>query len=46
MRRVYKYLCRATISASLMVVNMWKNSLTNVESDDSIFFNGEMVLTF
>jgi len=33
MRRVYKNLCPATISASIMAVNMWKNSLKNVESD-------------
>jgi len=32
MRRVYKNLCLATISASIMAVNMWKNSLKNVES--------------
>jgi len=32
MRRVYKNLCPATISASIMAVNMWKNSLKNVES--------------
>jgi hypothetical protein len=35
MRRVYKNLCRATISASLMVANMWKNSLKNVQSDNN-----------
>ena len=33
MRRVYKSLCPATISASIMAANMWKNSLKNVESD-------------
>ena len=33
MRRVYKHLCSATISASIMAANMWKNSLKNVESD-------------
>jgi len=33
MRRVYKNLCPATISASIMAANMWKNSLRNVESD-------------
>ena len=33
MRRVYKNLCPATISASIMADNMWKNSLKNVESD-------------
>ena len=33
MRKVYKNLCPATISASIMAANMWKNSLKNVESD-------------
>jgi len=32
MRRVHKNLCLATISASIMAANMWKNSLKNVES--------------
>jgi len=32
MRRVYKNLCPTRISASIMVANMWKNSLKNVES--------------
>ena len=32
MRRVYKNLCPATISASITAANMWKNSLKNVES--------------
>ena len=35
MRRVYKNLCPATISASIMVGNMWKNSLRNVKSDNN-----------
>jgi hypothetical protein len=35
MRRVYKNLYPATISASTMVANMWKNSLKNVESDNN-----------
>jgi len=35
MRRVYKNLCPATISASIMVANMWKNSLKNIESDNN-----------
>jgi len=35
MRRVYKDLCPATISASIIAVNMWKDSLKNVESDNS-----------
>jgi len=38
MRRVYKNLCPATISASVMVANMWNNSLKNVESDNNKFF--------
>jgi hypothetical protein len=54
MRRVYKHLCPATISASIMEANMWKNSLNNVESDNNKilyetlldFFYSEMVLTF
>ena len=35
MRRVYKNLCPATISASIMAANMWKNSIKNVESDNN-----------
>jgi len=35
MRRVYKNLCPATINASIMAANMWKNSLKNVESDNN-----------
>ena len=35
MRRVDKNLCPATISASIMAANMWKNSLKNVESDNN-----------
>ena len=53
-RRVYKNLCPAMISASIMVVNMWKNSLKNVESDKNKmlyetlldFFYSETVFTF
>jgi len=33
MWRVHKNLCPATISASIMAANVWKNSLKNVESD-------------
>jgi hypothetical protein len=33
MPRVYIILCPATISASIMAANMWKNSLKNLESD-------------
>jgi len=35
MRRVHKNLCPATISASIMAANMWKNSLKNVEPDNN-----------
>jgi hypothetical protein len=35
MRRVYKNLCPAMISSSIMAANMCKNSLKNVESDIS-----------
>jgi len=35
MRRVYKNLCPATISASIMAATMWKNSMKNVESDNN-----------
>jgi len=35
MRRVYKNLCPAMISASIMAANMWKNNLKNVESDNN-----------
>jgi len=53
MRRVYKNLCLATISASIMTANVWKNSLKNVESDNNKilyetlleFLNSETVLT-
>ena len=38
-RRVYKNLCLATISASIMATNMWKNSLKNVESDNNKILN-------
>jgi len=53
-RSVYKNLCPATINASIMAVNMWKNSFKNVESDNNKilcetlfdFFYIETVLTF
>jgi len=35
MRGVYKNLCPAAISASIIVENIWKNSLKNVESDNN-----------
>jgi len=54
MRKVNKSLCSATISASIMAANVWKNSLNNVESDNNKilyetlldFFYSGMVLTF
>ena len=39
MRSVYKNLCPATVSASIMAANMWKNSLKNIESDNNIIQN-------
>jgi len=36
--RVYKNLCPATISASIMAANMWKNSFNNAESDNKILY--------
>jgi len=44
MRRVYKNLCPATISASIIAANMWKNCLKNVESDNKILY--ETLLDF
>jgi len=47
MRRVCKNVCPATIIASIIAANMWKNSLKNVESDKfytktySIFFTAK-----
>jgi len=35
MRSVYKNLCPATISTSIMAANLWKNSLKNVECDNN-----------
>jgi len=35
MMRAYKNLCPATISASIMMANMWRNSWKNVESDNN-----------
>jgi len=54
MRRVYKNLCPATISASIMAANIGKNSLKNIESYNNKtlyetlldFFYSETVLTF
>ena len=39
MRRVYKNLCPAMISASIIAANVWKNSLKNVESDNKILYD-------
>ena len=52
--RVYKNFCPAMISALITAVNMWKNSLKIVESDNNKifyetlfdFFYSETVLTF
>jgi len=38
MRRVYNNLCLATISASIMAANVWKNSLKNAE-----FYNNKIL---
>jgi len=38
MRRLYKNVCPATISASIMASNVWKNSLKNGESDKNEIF--------
>jgi len=38
LRRVYKNVCPITINASIMAVNMWKNGLKNVESDNNKIF--------
>jgi len=54
MRRVYKNLCPAKINASIVAVNMWKNSFKIVESDNNKilyetlieFFYSETLLTF
>jgi len=54
MRRIYKNFCSATINASIMTANMWKNNLKNVECDNNKilyetlldFFYSETVLTF
>ena len=35
MRRVYKNVCPAMVSASVMAANMWENSSKNVESDNN-----------
>jgi len=53
MRRVYKNLCPATISASIMAASILKHSLKNVESDNNKilyeilldFFYSETALT-
>jgi len=54
MRRVHKNLFPATINASIMAANVWKNSLKNIEFDNNKilyetlfdFFYSETVLTF
>jgi len=42
MRRVYKNLCTAKISSSIIAANMWKNSLKNVQSDNNKVFLREL----
>jgi len=37
MRRVYKNLCPATISASIMSANMWKKSWKNEKCDNKFY---------
>jgi len=44
MRRVYKNVCPAVISASIIAANMWKNSLKIVESDNKILY--ETLISF
>ena len=46
MRRVYKNLCFATIIASVMAANMWKNSLKNVEFDNNEFYTRPYTIVF
>ena len=46
MRRAYKNLCPATISASIMAANVWKNSLKNVECDNNNFFYETLSIFF
>ena len=46
MRRVHKNLCPATISASIMAANMWKNSLKNVESDNNNILYETLLIFF
>jgi len=46
MRGVNKSLCPATIIASIMTANMWKNSLKNVESDRNKFFLRNLIRFF
>ena len=54
MRRVYKTLCPATISGSIMAANMCKSRLKNIEYDKNKilyetlvdFFYSKTVLTF
>ena len=43
MRSVYKKVCPATICASIMAANMWKNSLENVESDNNKILYGNIL---
>jgi len=44
-RRVYKNLCPTRISALIMPMNIWKNSLKNIESDNNKILH-ETILDF
>ena len=46
MRRVYKNLCPATISASVMAANMWENGLKDVESDNNKILYETLLIFF
>jgi len=45
-RRVYKNLCPATISASVMAANMWENGLKDVESDNNKILYETLLIFF
>jgi len=45
-RRAYKNLCPATINASIMAANTWKNRLKNVESDNNNILYETLIVFF
>jgi len=45
-KRVYKTLCPAKISASIMAANIWQNSLKNVEFDNNKILYGNLTPYF